>query len=51
MPKRKAAFLAHVPLGTVGQPQEIADAVLFFASDLASWVTGQTLAVDGGQLL
>ncbi|MFN8623817.1 MAG: SDR family NAD(P)-dependent oxidoreductase [Chloroflexota bacterium] len=51
VPKRKAAFLAHVPLGTVGQPQEIADAVLFFASDLASWVTGQTLYVDGGVML
>lgn len=48
VPKRKAAFLAHVPLGTIGQPEEIADAVLFFASDLARWVTGQTLYVDGG---
>ena len=51
VPKRKAAFLAHVPLGTIGQPQEIADAVLFFASDMASWVTGQTLYVDGGVML
>jgi NAD(P)-dependent dehydrogenase (short-subunit alcohol dehydrogenase family) len=51
VPKRKAAYLAHVPLGTVGQPEEIADAVLFFASDLARWVTGQTLYVDGGVML
>jgi len=51
VPKRKAAFLAHVPLGTIGQPQEIADAVLFFASDMAGWVTGQTLYVDGGVML
>ena len=51
VPKRKAAFLAHVPLGTIGQPREIADAVLFFASDLASWITGQTLYVDGGVML
>ena len=51
VPRRKAAFLAHVPLGTIGQPREIADAVLFFASDLASWITGQTLYVDGGVML
>ena len=51
VPKRKAAFLAHVPLGTIGQPGEIADAVLFFASDMARWVTGQTLYVDGGVML
>jgi len=51
VPKRKAAYLAHVPLGTIGQPAEIADAVLFFASDMARWVTGQTLYVDGGVML
>lgn len=51
VPKRKAAFLAHVPLGTIGQPEEIADAVLFLASDLARWITGQTLYVDGGVML
>ena len=48
VPRRKAAFLAHVPLGTIGRPEEIADAVLFFASGLASWITGQSLYVDGG---
>jgi 3-oxoacyl-[acyl-carrier protein] reductase len=33
----------------LGQPEDIAYAVLFFASDLASWITGQTLSVDGGR--
>jgi NAD(P)-dependent dehydrogenase (short-subunit alcohol dehydrogenase family) len=37
-----------IPLGFVGQPIEIAKAVAFFASDLASYVTGQILMVDGG---
>jgi 3-oxoacyl-[acyl-carrier protein] reductase len=34
----------------MGRPEEVAHAVLFLASDLASWITGQTLVVDGGQL-
>ena len=37
-----------IPLGRVGEPRDIAKAVLFFASDLASFVTGQVLLVDGG---
>ncbi|MCB9883574.1 MAG: 3-oxoacyl-ACP reductase FabG [Planctomycetes bacterium] len=42
------AYLQHVPLGRTGSPRELANAILFLASDLASFVTGQTLHVNGG---
>ena len=40
-----------IPLGRLGEPEDIANAALFLASDLASWVTGHTLIVDGGAML
>ncbi|MFC0408905.1 SDR family NAD(P)-dependent oxidoreductase [Roseomonas elaeocarpi] len=43
--------LASIPFGRMGQPEEVAEVVCFLASDRARWVTGQTLAVDGGQLV
>lgn len=43
--------LASIPFGRMGTPEEIADVALFLASPAARWVTGQTIAVDGGQLL
>jgi NAD(P)-dependent dehydrogenase (short-subunit alcohol dehydrogenase family) len=36
------------PMGRIGEPQDIANAVLFFASPLSSWITGQILSVSGG---
>ncbi|MEB3068932.1 SDR family oxidoreductase [[Mycobacterium] vasticus] len=42
---------AAMPLGRIGEPVDIAEAVAFLASDVASWITGQTLVIDGGQLL
>ncbi|MGH9274633.1 MAG: SDR family oxidoreductase [Acidimicrobiales bacterium] len=42
---------ASTPLARLGEPVDIANAALFLASDLASWVTGHTLVVDGGALL
>ena len=46
----KAAFAATLPLKRTGEPAEIADAIVFLASDKASFLTGQSLAVDGGKL-
>lgn len=45
------AFLAQVPLGRVAQPSELASVVVFLASDHASYVTGATINVSGGQLM
>ena len=39
------------PIGRIGQPEEVAKAVMYFASDDASWTTGAILAVDGGESL
>ncbi|QGG95527.1 SDR family oxidoreductase [Actinomarinicola tropica] len=39
------------PLGRIGEPEDIAHAALFLASDMASWITGHTLVVDGGAMV
>ena len=41
-------FLRHIPLGRIGLPEEIAEAVCYFASDASAYTTGQILAVSGG---
>jgi len=45
----RSAYLASVPAGRMGTPEDIADAVSFFASEAAGFVTGQRLVVDGGR--
>jgi 3-oxoacyl-[acyl-carrier protein] reductase len=45
------AILRSIPFGRLGHPEEVANVVLFLASPMASWITGQTIVVDGGQLL
>ncbi len=47
----KEAILKATPLGRMGTPEEIAYAVAFLASDEASYITGQVLAVDGGMVM
>jgi NAD(P)-dependent dehydrogenase (short-subunit alcohol dehydrogenase family) len=39
-----------IPLGRIGDPKEVASAILFMACDESSYVTGQTLVVDGGRV-
>lgn len=41
----------NVPMGRVGRPEEIADAVLWLSSDAASYITGQSISVDGGFIM
>jgi NAD(P)-dependent dehydrogenase (short-subunit alcohol dehydrogenase family) len=48
-PERKAGLVAGVPLGRVGEPDEVARAIVFISSDKASFITGQVLTADGGK--
>jgi NAD(P)-dependent dehydrogenase (short-subunit alcohol dehydrogenase family) len=47
--ERKAGLVSTVPLGRVGQPDEIANGILFLCSDQASFISGHVLSVDGGK--
>jgi NAD(P)-dependent dehydrogenase (short-subunit alcohol dehydrogenase family) len=47
-PERKARVFSRTPMGIMGQPSDIGEAVLFLASDAAKYITGVVLPVDGG---
>lgn len=46
--EQQRQWISEIPLGRIGQPEDIANAALFLASDEASWITGVNLPVDGG---
>jgi len=47
----KASFLSQIPAGRMGSAEDVAKAVVFFASESSSYITGQVLAVDGGMTM
>jgi 3-oxoacyl-[acyl-carrier protein] reductase len=47
-PEQKQAYLNQIPAGRWGQPKDVGDTALFLATDEASFVTGQTICVNGG---
>ena len=49
-PERLQTFMTRIPMGHLGQPEDLVGPVIFLASDMARYVTGITLAVDGGFL-
>ena len=49
--KRQRAFLETVATRRLGEPEDIANGVLFFVAEEASWVTGQVISIDGGQAI
>lgn len=50
-PESREALLGQIALGHLGRPEDVAGAVLFLASELASYMTGQVLIVDGGMVV
>jgi len=50
-PEIKEGFIARIPLGRFGEPKEVAEAIAFLLSDHASYITGETLKVNGGMYM
>jgi NAD(P)-dependent dehydrogenase (short-subunit alcohol dehydrogenase family) len=51
IPQNAADYLKNIPLRRFGEPADVADAILFLASDQSRWITGTDIAVDGGQTI
>ncbi len=51
LPHERERYERTTPLGRIGEPEDIADVVVFLCSDLARFITGQNLVVDGGMIL
>ena len=51
LPDEVERYVRTTPVGRVGEPADIADVMVFLCSDLARFVTGQTIVVDGGMTL
>jgi NAD(P)-dependent dehydrogenase (short-subunit alcohol dehydrogenase family) len=49
--EQEQTVAAELPLGRIGEPEEIGRAIAFLASDAAAWITGQVLVIDGGAIL
>jgi 3-oxoacyl-[acyl-carrier protein] reductase len=47
----KKALLTKIPMGTLGEAQDIANVVAFLASDEAGYITGQTININGGMIM
>lgn len=50
-PKAREAILSRIPMGEMGTPEDVADAVCFLASDSARYITGETLHINGGMYM
>jgi len=48
---KRRSIIAEIPLGRIGEPEDIAEAVVFFVSDKAKFITGEVLDVNGGYLM
>ena len=49
--EHESEVASETPLGRIGEPADVAQIVAFLASDAASWITGQTIVIDGGQMI
>jgi 2-deoxy-D-gluconate 3-dehydrogenase len=47
-PEINAAYVSNIPMGRVGEPEDLIGALLFLASPASDFITGQTIVVDGG---